>query len=50
MGIAFVTSMLIADRTTNDVFHYYEQMYVADADYWVLVMIIRMMTNRSPPF
>lgn len=36
MGIAFVTSMLIADRTTNDVFHYYEQMYVADADYWVL--------------
>ncbi|MEK5453709.1 FtsX-like permease family protein [Bacillus sp. FSL R5-0586] len=36
VGIAFVTSMLIADRTTNDVFHYYEQMYVADADYWVL--------------
>ncbi|AVM22519.1 FtsX-like permease family protein [Bacillus pumilus] len=36
VGIAFVTSMLIADRTTNDVFKYYEKMYVADADYWVL--------------
>src|SRR5690625_1222066 len=28
--------MLIVDRTTNDVFYYYEQMYVANADYWVL--------------
>src|SRR5690625_3665950 len=36
MGISFITSMLIADRTTNDVFNYYEQMYVANADYWVL--------------
>jgi len=36
LGTAFVTSMLIADRTTNDVFNYYEQMYVANADYWVL--------------
>ena len=36
LGISFVTSMLIADRTTNDVFDYYEQMYVANADYWVL--------------
>ena len=36
LGIAFVTSMLIADKTTNDVFDYYEQMYVANADYWVL--------------
>lgn len=36
LGISFVTSMLIADKTTNDVFDYYEQMYVADADYWVL--------------
>ncbi|GAA0451921.1 FtsX-like permease family protein [Alkalibacillus silvisoli] len=36
LGIAFVTSMLIADKTTNDVFNYYEQMYVANADYWVL--------------
>ena len=24
LGIAFVTSMLIADKTTNDVFDYYE--------------------------
>lgn len=36
IGVSFVTSMLIADRTTNDVFEYYEQMYVADADYWFL--------------
>lgn len=36
IGISFITSMLIADRTTNDVFDYYEQMYVANADYWVL--------------
>ncbi|MFS0646553.1 ABC transporter permease [Siminovitchia sp. 179-K 8D1 HS] len=36
LGISFVTSMLIADKTTNDVFNYYEQMYVANADYWVL--------------
>ncbi|WP_353626158.1 ABC transporter permease [Bacillus sp. JCM 19041] len=36
LGIAFVTSMLIADKTTNDVFNYYEQMYVANADYWIL--------------
>ncbi len=36
LGIAFVTSMLIADRTTKDVFNYYEQMYVANADYWIL--------------
>src|SRR5699024_9634346 len=36
IGIAFVTSMLIADKTTNDVFDYYEQMYVANADYWAL--------------
>jgi len=35
-GMSFVTSMLIADRTTNDVFDYYEKMYVANADYWVL--------------
>ncbi len=28
--------MLIADKTTNDVFNYYEQMYVANADYWFL--------------
>lgn len=36
LGTSFVTSMLIADKTTNDVFDYYEQMYVANADYWVL--------------
>ncbi|MEI3606342.1 FtsX-like permease family protein [Pseudogracilibacillus sp. SE30717A] len=36
LGIAFITSMLIADKTTNDVFNYYEQMYVANADYWIL--------------
>ncbi|CAM4085034.1 ABC transporter permease [Lederbergia lenta] len=36
LGVSFVTSMLIADKTTNDVFDYYEQMYVANADYWVL--------------
>ncbi|CDO03832.1 macrolide transporter ATP-binding /permease protein [Oceanobacillus picturae] len=36
LGISFVTSMLIADKTTNDVFDYYEQMYVANADYWIL--------------
>lgn len=28
--------MLIADKTTNDVFNYYKQMYVANADYWLL--------------
>lgn len=28
--------MLIAHKTTNDVFDYYEKMYVANADYWVL--------------
>lgn len=36
LGISFITSMLIADKTTDDVFNYYEQMYVANADYWVL--------------
>ncbi len=36
LGTSFLTSMLIADKTTNDVFDYYEQMYVANADYWVL--------------
>ncbi len=36
LGVSFLTSMLIADRTTKDVFDYYEQMYVANADYWVL--------------
>ncbi len=36
VGISFITSMLIADETTNDVFDYYEKMYVANADYWVL--------------
>ena len=36
LGTSFATSMLIADKTTNDVFDYYEQMYVANADYWVL--------------
>jgi len=36
IGISFITSMLIADKTTNDVFNYYEQMYVANADYWFL--------------
>lgn len=36
LGVSFVTSMLIADKTTNDVFDYYEQMYVANADYWAL--------------
>lgn len=36
VGITFITSMLIADKTTNDVFNYYEQMYVANADYWFL--------------
>lgn len=36
LGTSFVTSMLIANKTTNDVFDYYEQMYVANADYWVL--------------
>ncbi|GIP63224.1 permease [Virgibacillus pantothenticus] len=35
-GISFLTAMLIADRTTNDVFRYYEKMYVANADYWIL--------------
>src|SRR5690625_3997265 len=36
IGVAFITSMLIADKTTNEVFKYYEQMYVANADYWLL--------------
>lgn len=36
LGTSFVTSMLIADKTTKDVFDYYEKMYVANADYWVL--------------
>ncbi|MCR6095243.1 FtsX-like permease family protein [Salipaludibacillus agaradhaerens] len=36
LGVAFVTSMLIANKTTNDVFDYYEEMYVANADYWIL--------------
>ncbi|QTD41874.1 FtsX-like permease family protein [Sporosarcina sp. Te-1] len=36
VGTAFVTSMLISDKTTDNVFDYYEQMYVANADYWVL--------------
>lgn len=36
LGTSFLTSMLVADKTTNDVFEYYEQMYVANADYWVL--------------
>ena len=36
VGIAFVTSMLIANKTTNDVFNYYEEMYVANAHYWIL--------------
>lgn len=36
LGTSIVTSMLIADKTTNNVFDYYEQMYVANADYWVL--------------
>ncbi|RDW19682.1 ABC transporter permease [Oceanobacillus chungangensis] len=36
LGTSFVTAMLVADKTTKDVFDYYEQMYVANADYWVL--------------
>jgi putative ABC transport system permease protein len=36
LGTSFVTAMLVADKTTNDVFDYYEQMYVGNADYWVL--------------
>ncbi|MBF4501962.1 FtsX-like permease family protein [Savagea sp. SN6] len=36
IGVSFITSMFIADKTTKDVFEYYEQMYVADADYWFL--------------
>ncbi|MFA9457891.1 ABC transporter permease [Halalkalibacter sp. AB-rgal2] len=36
MGVAVMTAMLVADKTTEDVFTYYEQMYVADADYWIL--------------
>ncbi|GAF11460.1 LOW QUALITY PROTEIN: hypothetical protein JCM19046_4945 [Bacillus sp. JCM 19046] len=36
LGTAFVTTMLIADRTTKDVFTYYEEMYVGNADYWLL--------------
>lgn len=36
LGISFLTSMLVAHQTTKDVFDYYEQMYVGDADYWVL--------------
>ncbi|NBJ70672.1 MULTISPECIES: FtsX-like permease family protein [Clostridia] len=35
-GVSFLTAMLIADRTTSDVFRYYENMYVANADYWIL--------------
>ncbi len=36
MGVSVMTAMLVADKTTEDVFTYYEQMYVADADYWIL--------------
>lgn len=36
MGVAVMAAMLVADKTTEDVFSYYEQMYVADADYWIL--------------
>lgn len=36
IGVSFITSMFIADKTTKDVFEYYEPMYVADADYWFL--------------
>ncbi|MGR6116407.1 FtsX-like permease family protein [Aeribacillus composti] len=36
LGTSFITSMLVADRTTRDVFNYYTDMYVANADYWVL--------------
>lgn len=36
MGTSFITAMFVADRTTNTVFDYYEQMYVANADYWIL--------------
>ncbi|WP_077319200.1 ABC transporter permease [Virgibacillus proomii] len=35
-GISFLTAMLVADRTTTDVFRYYENMYVGNADYWIL--------------
>ncbi|MBA2875993.1 ABC transporter permease [Thermaerobacillus caldiproteolyticus] len=36
LGTSFITSMLVADKTTRDVFNYYTDMYVANADYWVL--------------
>ncbi|WYP26918.1 FtsX-like permease family protein [Alkalihalobacillus sp. FSL W8-0930] len=36
LGVAFLTAMLVADRTTKDVFTYYEEMYVGNADYWIL--------------
>lgn len=36
LGVAFLTAMLVADRTTKDVFTYYEDMYVGNADYWIL--------------
>ncbi|RZI50715.1 FtsX-like permease family protein [Aeribacillus pallidus] len=36
LGTSFITAMLVADRTTRDVFNYYTDMYVANADYWVL--------------
>ncbi|WJE17050.1 FtsX-like permease family protein [Halobacillus sp. ACCC02827] len=36
VGTMMLTAMLIANETTEDVFDYYEDMYVADADYWVL--------------
>ncbi|MBM7578210.1 FtsX-like permease family protein [Jeotgalibacillus terrae] len=36
LGVSFVTAMLVSERTTDQVFDYYEQMYVANADYWIL--------------
>lgn len=36
LGVSLVTSMLITAATTDDVFDYYEDMYVGNADYWVL--------------
>lgn len=36
LGVAFLTAMLVSDRTTKDVFTYYEEMYVGNADYWIL--------------
>lgn len=36
MGTSFITAMLIADRTTKDVFDYYEEMYTGNADFWIL--------------